>query len=262
MITIILLVVFGLLFGIMWAQKRFNIIEKDSDGRLVRVHYKPVVFAVMALPFIFLQPYEMKKIEAGYQGLLVDLVGDSRGASTIKEVSGWKVFNTWTEEIHQIPLDQRTIRYDKQAVIAKGGFPCDISPSFNHSVKRATSSDMFTNLRTSFRSGGLEAIEKGWLEIAILGAVSDVANKWVIDDIFNNRSGFEAAIVVEANKRVGKWFTISQLRTNIQPPPSIVESIKPRRKRCKMPLPPNHRLRLQLPTHNARSPSPKETAPQ
>ncbi|HEY0047078.1 MAG TPA: SPFH domain-containing protein [Flavobacterium sp.] len=230
MITVILLVIFGLAFGTLWAQKRFNFIEKDGDGNLIRVHYKPIVFAVTGLVFIFLQPYEMKKIEAGYQGLLVDLVGDSRGASTIKEVSGWKVFNTWTEEIHQIPLDQRTIRYEKQAVIAKGGFPCDISPSFNHSVKRSTSSDMFTNLRTSFRNGGLEAIEQGWLEIAILGAVSDVANKWVIDDIFNNRSGFEAAIVVEANKRVGKWFTISQLRTNIQPPSSIVESIKAKAK--------------------------------
>lgn len=216
----------ALVFGTMWAQKKFQIVERDENGSLQKVHYKPIVFAVVAVVFIVLQPYEMKKIEAGYQGLLVTLVGDSRGAATIQEVSGWKIYNTWTEEIHQIPLDQRTIRYEKQTVIAKGGFPCDISPSFNHSVKRATSSDMFTNLRTSYRNGGLEAIEKGWLEIAILGAVSDVANKWVIDDIFNNRSGFEAAIVVEANKRVGKWFTISQLRTNIQPPPSIVESIK------------------------------------
>ncbi len=230
MITTILLVAFVLILGTMYAQKRFRIIEKNAEGEFQKINYKPIVFSIVALLFIFVQPYEMKKIEAGYQGLLVDLVGDSRGASTIKEVSGWKIYNTWTEEIHQIPLDQRTIRYEKQAVIAKGGFPCDISPSFNHSVKRATSADMFTNLRTSYRNGGLEAVEKGWLEIAILGAVSDVANKWVIDDIFNNRSGFEAAIVVEANKRVGKWFTISQLRTNIQPPASIVESIKAKAK--------------------------------
>ncbi len=230
MITIILLVLFALAFGTMWAQKKFQFIERNADGLFIKVHYKPIVTAVLVLLFIFLQPYEMKKIEAGYQGLLVNLVGDSRGASTIKEVSGWKIYNTWTEEIHQIPLDQRTIRYEKQTVIAKGGFPCDIAPSFNHSVKRSTSSDMFTNLRTSYRNGGLEAIEKGWLEIAILGAVSDVANKWVIDDIFNNRGSFEAAIVVEANKRVGKWFTISQLRTNIQPPPSIVASIEAKAK--------------------------------
>lgn len=230
MITVGLLVIVALIFGMMWAQKRFNIVQRDADGHLVRVNYKPVVFLILAVILIIVQPYEVKKIEAGYQGLLVDLIGDSRGASAIREISGWKIYNTWTEEIHQIPLDQRTIRYEKQTLIAKGGFPCDISPSFNHSVKRATAADMFTNLRTSYRNGGLESVEKGWLEIAILGAVSDVANKWVIDDIFNNRSGFEAAIVVEANKRVGKWFTISQLRTNIQPPPSIVESIKAKAK--------------------------------
>lgn len=230
MITLVLLLIISLVFVILLMQKQFKIIEKNPGGQIIKVNYKPIVIAVIALFLILIQPYEIKKIEAGYQGLLVDLVGDSRGASTIKEVSGWKVYNTWTEEIHQIPLDQRTIRYEKQSVIAKGGFPCDISPSFNHSVKRATSADMFTNLRTSYRNGGLEAVEKGWLEIAILGAVSDVANRWVIDDIFNNRSGFEAAIVVEANKRVGKWFTISQLRTNIQPPLSIVESIKAKAK--------------------------------
>src|SRR5688572_550496 len=130
MITIILLVLFALIFGTMWAQKRFQFIEREADGTFIKIHYKPIVLAICTLLFIFLQPYEMKKIEAGYQGLLVNLVGDSRGASTIKEVSGWKIYNTWTEEIHQIPLDQRTIRYEKQMVIAKGGFPCDIMPSF------------------------------------------------------------------------------------------------------------------------------------
>jgi len=224
MVTIILLIAFCLIVGTMLAQRKFKIIQ---DGRL---NYGTIVFSIIGLLFIFFQPYEVKKIEAGFQGLLVNLVGDSRGVSSIQEVSGWKIYNTWTEEIYQIPLDQRTIRYEKQAVIAKGGFPCDISPSFNHSVKRSTSADMFTNLRTSFRSGGLEAVETGWLEIAILGAVSDVANKWVIEDIFNNRAAFEAAIVVEANKRVGKWFVVSQLRTNIQPPGSIVKSINAKAK--------------------------------
>ncbi len=72
MITIILLILFGLGFGTMWAQQKFKIFEKDADGHFQKVHYKPIVFAVLALVFIFLQPYEMKKIEAGYQGLLVN----------------------------------------------------------------------------------------------------------------------------------------------------------------------------------------------
>jgi len=230
MITIILLIVFAIIVGTMIAQKRFSFITKDEYGRFDGIKYKPIVFSIIALLFIFFQPYSLGKIDAGHQGLLVNLVGDNRGASNIKDVSGFVFYNNYTEELQEIPLDQRTVKYGKQVVVAKGGFTCDIYPSFNYSVKRATTADMFTNLRTSYRSGGLEGVEQGWLETAILGSVTDVANTWVIDDIFNNRAGFESAIVVETNKRVGKWFTISQLRTNIQPPPSISASINAKAK--------------------------------
>ena len=40
----------------MWAQQKFKIFEKDADGHFQRVHYKPIVFVVLALVFVFLQP--------------------------------------------------------------------------------------------------------------------------------------------------------------------------------------------------------------
>ncbi|APZ82870.1 hypothetical protein [Flavobacterium phage FL-1] len=230
MVTTILLIVFAIIVGALIAQKKFKIIQVEDNSEKIIVNYKLIVFSVLALISIFLQPYALGKIDAGHQGLLTKLTGDDRGVSSMKEVSGFILYNTYFEEIQEIPLDQRTVKYEKQSVVAKGGFPCDIYPSFNYSVKRANTADMFTNLRTSYRSGGLEAVEQGWLETAILGAVTDVSNKWVIDDIFNNRTGFETAIKIETNKRVGKWFLVSQLRTNIQPPNSIVASIKAKAK--------------------------------
>lgn len=230
MITIILSFVFAIIVGTMIAQKKFKIIRFNENKEAVGLNFPLIAFSILGLLVIFFQPYSIGKVDAGHQGLLTKLTGDNRGVSTIKEVSGFIVYNSYFEEIQEIPLDQRTVKYEKQAVVAKGGFPCDIYPSFNYSVKRANTADMFTNLRSSYRTGGLESIEVGWLETAILGAVTDVSNRWVIDDIFNNRTGFEAAIMVETNKRVGKWFTISQLRTNIQPPGSIVNSIKAKAK--------------------------------
>lgn len=229
MITVILLIAFAIVFGTLFAQKKLNLVEKLPNGDL-KLNYKPLVFAALTLIVIVLQPYSLKKVEAGYKGLAVNLIGDSRGASAIKEVSGLVLFNSYTQELHEVALDQRNIVYPKSTIIAKGGFPCDIHPTFNYSVKEHTAADMFTNLRSTFKRGGLEAIEQGWLQTAILGAVNDVANRFVIDDIFNNRQQFEAAIVVEANNRVGKWFTISQLKTNIQPPGSIVSSINAKAK--------------------------------
>lgn len=232
MFTILLLLIFGAIYGFYLAQNKFKIISQvpveggyHGDTKLV-IRYTPIVIGVVGLFIILFQPYSIKKIEAGYQGLLVNLIGDSRGASSIKEVSGWKLYNSWTEEIYQIPLDQRSIRYGEQPSVAKGGFALKIFPSFNYSVKPGTTADMFTNLRTAFRTGnGLETIEQGWLEIGILGAVNDVTNAWKVEDIFNKKTEFEIAIQVEANKRVGKWFKVSQLRTNMPPPSSIAKSI-------------------------------------
>lgn len=229
MITIVLLLVFAIIIGFLMAQKKFKIVEYvkvDEYRSNLKINFGLVVFSVISVLIILLQPYAVKKIEAGYQGLLVNLIGDSRGASSIKEVSGWKVYNTWTEEIYQIPLDERSIRYGEQPSVAKGGFALTIFPSFNYKVKRETSADMFTNLRSCFRNGnGLETVEQGWLEIGILGAVNDVTNAWKVEDIFNKKTEFELAIQVETNKRVGKWFKVSQLRTNMPPPNTISKSI-------------------------------------
>jgi regulator of protease activity HflC (stomatin/prohibitin superfamily) len=80
--------------------------------------------------------------------------------------------------------------------------------------------DMFENLRV-----GVKEVEQGWLKNAIISSVNDEANKWEVDSIFEHRQAFEAAIVVECNKRLTKWFNVSQLRTNITPPEALQDAI-------------------------------------
>ena len=129
-------------------------------------------------------------------------------------------YNTWFTQVLEFPTFQQHIEYDDQVVITKGGFSATIKPSFNYSLKPEAIGDMFENLRL-----GVKEIEQGWLKNAIVGAVNDEANKWEVDSIFSNRQQFEAAIVVECNKRLTKWFDVSQLRTNITPPEALQESI-------------------------------------
>jgi regulator of protease activity HflC (stomatin/prohibitin superfamily) len=84
---------------------------------------------------------------------------------------------------------------------------------------------MFQNLRV-----GIKQMEEGWLKNAIIGSVNDVANLYTVEQIFEHRAQFEADIVTECNKRVSKWFNVSQLRTNIVPPDAIVQSINAKTK--------------------------------
>jgi len=84
---------------------------------------------------------------------------------------------------------------------------------------------MFVNLRLPTKE-----VEQGWLKNAIVSSVNDVANRWEVDAIFNKREEFEASIITECNKRVSKWFTVSQLRTNIVPPKALQEAIESKTK--------------------------------
>jgi hypothetical protein len=182
---------------------------------------KPIVTLIITLVLTFVQPLRLERVDAGHVGIKVNLSGDSRGISKYEYKTGWVVYNAWTEQLFEFPTFQQTIEYPKQQIITKGGFSAYIHPKFNYSLKAGAVGDMFQNLRLDVKS-----IEQGWLQTAIVGAVNDVANKWEVDKIFNEREMFEAAIVAECNKRLSKWFTVTQLRTNIVPPQSLQAAIE------------------------------------
>jgi regulator of protease activity HflC (stomatin/prohibitin superfamily) len=216
----------GLIITILtFAKGEKTITKKDrwGDDRKVfnnALVVKSVVIFVTFLLVGLIQPYAIERVDSGYKGIKVSLVGSKRGVTNYQYKTGWVVYNTWTEQMLEFPTYQQHIEYDNQQLITKGGFPAEIKPTFNYSLKEANIGDMFVNLRLSIKD-----VEQGWLKNAIIGAVNDVANTWEVDSIFGHRQQFEAAIVAECNVRLSKWFNVSQLRTNITPPEALQEAI-------------------------------------
>lgn len=192
---------------------RENIIEPED---LI----KPIAIGVIGIIISVIQPYSLERVDAGHVGIKVNLTGNDRGVSDYTYKTGWVVYNSWTENLYEFPTFQQHIEYPDQSVITKGGFQATIKPSFNYNIISTSVGDMFVNLRVDVKE-----VEQGWLKTAIIGSVNDVANKWSVDDIFNDREKFESAIVLECNKRVSKWFSVSQLRTNITPPEALQNAI-------------------------------------
>ena len=182
---------------------------------------KPIWIFIVGLLLSLIQPFTLERIDTGYKGLKVNLTGGARWVSDFQYKTGWVLYNSWTEQVKEFPLYQQHIEYDEQTVITKGGFAATIKPSFNYSLREDAIGGMFENLRLD-----IKAIEQGWLKNAIVSSVNDVANRWEVDAIFNQREQFEAAIVTECNKRVSQWFEVSQLRTNIIPPTSLQQAIE------------------------------------
>jgi regulator of protease activity HflC (stomatin/prohibitin superfamily) len=212
MISVILLLVF-LLVGAFTAIKAHS--NDDSKGFV-----KGIIIGVIGIVLSLIQPFAIERIDAGHKGIVVNLSGSERGVASYQYKTGWVVYNTWFKQVLEFPIYQQHIEYDDQVVITKGGFSATIKPSFNYSLKDNNIGDMFVNLRL-----GIKEIEQGWLKTAIIGAVNDVANTWEVDSIFSHREQFENNIKSECNKRLAKWFDVSQLRTNITPPEALQDAI-------------------------------------
>ena len=220
MISVVLFILVFLLaavfLGVFRGSNYRDVSGKVKGGSFLRV------IAALAIAFlvVIINPVNVERIDAGHVGIKVSNVGDDRGVGKTEYVTGWVFYNSWTSRIFEFPIHQQHIDYEAADIVTKGGFRATIKPSFNYSINAGNVADMFTNLRI-----GVKEMEQGWLKNAIVGSVNDVANRYTVDSIFNHREEFESDIVKECNKRVSKWFNVSQLRTNIVPPQEISESI-------------------------------------
>lgn len=231
MITIILILA-AVLFAVLTGIRGYNKLKaattpdrygsKDIPSSWI---IKPIVIACLGILIAFIQPFAIERVDAGHKGIKVNLTGNERGVSNYQYRTGWVVYNSWFEQMLEFPTYQQHIEYGEQVVITKGGFSATIKPSFNYALKPDAIGEMFVNLRLPIKE-----VEQGWLKNAIVSSVNDVANKWEVDAIFNNREQFESAIVAECNKRVAQWFEVSQLRTNIIPPQSLQAAIESKTK--------------------------------
>ena len=182
--------------------------------------FKPLGIFFLGLILSMVQPFVIERVDAGHVGIKVNLTGDKRGVSKYEYKTGYVIYNSWAEDLYEFPTYQQHIEFEQQQVITRGGFPADIKPTFNYSLKPNAVGDMFQNLRKP-----ITEIEQGWLKNAIVGAVNDVANTWEVDSIFGHRQAFESAIVSECNLRLSKWFVVSQMRSNIIPPDALQDAI-------------------------------------
>jgi len=220
---ILAMLILGTSFGV------FNIKNYTSEvetryGRETKLNAilvtKLVVAVVVSLIIGMINPITVERIDVGNVGLKVNNTGDERGVSKTAYVTGWVFYNNWLSRIKEFPVTQQHIDYEETSIITRGGFQAIIKPSFNWSVNPGNAADMYQNLKQD-----VDQIKDTWLKNAIIGAVNDIANLYTVDSIFNHRAEFEADIVKECNKRVSKWFNVSQLRTNIVPPKEITQAI-------------------------------------
>lgn len=231
MFTIILLFLLVLFVALRWILFKKGIIsyevkdDKPYSSKVLSVNSKYLFGIIVVALVITFQPFTIERIDSGAVGLKENLTGTSRGIQGVEFASGYQIYNSYTQNIHEIETDAKNVDYGESALTVKGGYPCPIHLTFNVKVKPKNANRFFVEVRQMFKQGGLPHVLDTWAKTSIMGSANHVANRYEPDYIFNNQQKFEAEIYSEVNKNLGEFLEVTQMKTNIRPSDDLAKII-------------------------------------
>ncbi len=175
----------------------------------------------IALIFIFNLFIAIERIDAGYVGIKVNLVGDNRGVDDITIVTGWVLYMPLFTQIHEFPTFTQVKDYEPFYVNAKDGSEFVVDPTFSYYVDRALVPKLFSQYRRS-----LQELENGYLRNVVMDSYRIIANSFPSDSLISNRQQFESLVQKMLQEELQKeGFVFQQLTSNLTAPQSLKDAI-------------------------------------
>lgn len=181
---------------------------------------------ILGLVMILSTSCAYERIDAGYEGIKVNLYGDSKGVDNVELVTGAVWYNPFTTAIYEYPTFIQTVDYPAFEVNSKDGTKFIIDPSALIKIKDGNASSIFTKYRKP-----LEEVINSTLYVYIKDAARIEFNKYNADEIVSNREAVDSSF----EKRVRESFTyenflIDQLSPGIKYPKSYEDAINQKNK--------------------------------
>lgn len=166
------------------------------------------------------------RIDAGCEGIKVNLYGNNKGVDEISLVTGRVWFNPFTTKVYEYPTYVQTVDYEPFAINAKDGSEFVIDPTISLKVIDGTTPTIFKKYRKK-----LDEV----INITLYNYVKDAfrieLNKYTTDEIVSNRSMVEKSIEEHlSNTLYNENFRLEQLTSGLKYPQSIVESVNAKNK--------------------------------
>ena len=160
-----------------------------------------------------------ERIDAGCEGILVNLYGSERGVDDVSMVTGRVFYNPATQEVYEYPTYVQTIDYEPFTINAKDGSEFKVDPNVNLKVKDAPK--VFRKYRKE-----LTDVINGPVFKYVKDACRIEINKFTTDQIVSNREAVEQAIEKRLSKLLDKeGFVLDQFTSGLQYPKTIVEAV-------------------------------------
>lgn len=167
-----------------------------------------------------------EKVDAGCEGIKVNLYGSDKGVDDVSLVTGMVWYNPWTTAIYEYPTYVQTVDYEPFTINAKDGSEFTVDPTISLKIIDGKSPEVFKKYRKD-----LNQVINGTLYNYVKDAFRVQLNKFTTDDIVSKRDSIENAIEKHlSNALIKENFQLEQLTSGLKYPSTIVNAVNEKNK--------------------------------
>lgn len=167
-----------------------------------------------------------ERVDAGHEGILVNLYGNDKGVDDISLCTGMVWYNPFTEQVFEYPTYAQTVDYPSFEVNSKDGTKFTVDPSLIIKIADGKSPAVFKKYRTH-----LDTIINRTLFVYIKDAARIEFNKYTADSIVSGREKVDKSFEESVRKALAKEnFILEQLTPGIKYPKSYEDAINAKNK--------------------------------
>lgn len=162
-----------------------------------------------------------ERVDAGHEGILVDLYGSDKGVNDVSLVTGMVFYNPFTQRVYEYPTFVQTVDYPAFTINAKDGSEFTVDPTISLKIVDGKAALVFRKYRKD-----VEDIIGGPLFNHVRDAFRIQLNKFTTDEIVSMRDSIEKAVEKQLVATLNKEnFQLEQLTSGLKYPETIVEAV-------------------------------------
>lgn len=181
----------------------------------------------MAIALMALMSFSScERVDAGHEGILVNLYGSDRGVDDVSLVTGMVWYNPFTQNVFEYPTFVQTVDYPAFKINAKDGSEFMVDPTISLKIADGQAATIFRKYRKD-----VPDIINGPLFNHVRDAFRIQLNKFTTDEIVSMRDSIEKAVerqLITTLNREG--FQLEQLTSGLTYPQTIVEAVNQKNK--------------------------------
>lgn len=166
------------------------------------------------------------RVDAGHEGIKVNLYGDDKGVDGVELVTGAVWYNGFTTAVYEYPTFVQTVDYEPFSFNSQDGSVFTFDPTIMLAIKSGAAPEVFVKYRKE-----LDEILNVTLVPIIQDAFKEEINARKDNDLISKQTEFQNAIEARLAEELGKEnFVVSKVTTGIKYPTALVESINAKNK--------------------------------